>query len=1019
MRRLGWIRFLFTALMVVSVSPARATNYGAMTDGDWSAAGIWTPSGGPPGSGDAAFVGSNTPSGTAATAVVTLDSNQQAGNVYLGFGSGGIGTLDLAEYSLALNGTLAIGSSGASGNILRGSGFFDTNNLTVLDGNSLIMAASDRVNQNVSVAGTGQLTLNAPLALTYDLDIRNGGTVDLNSYDISVKNLILGQNGAGFSLINDGAITVSDWTRIKGTDFTFDANDSTSHLSVSDAAVTLDPATQLQYLTLGSGSATSTINATSVNQNVTVDGTGQLMLNAPLALTYDLDIRNGGTVDLNSQDISVRHLKLGQNGAGFNLINDGAITVSGWTYIKESDFTFDVNDSTCHLSVSDATVALDLATQLQYLTLGNGGATSTINPTSVNQNVTVAGTGQLTLNAPLALTYDLDIRNGGTVDLNSQDISVKNLKLGQNGAGFSLINDGAITVSDWTRIKGTDFTFDANDSTSHLSVSDATVTLDPVTQLQYLTLSNSGAISTLNPTSVNQNVTVDGTGQMTLNAALALTFDLDIRNGGTVDLNSHDISVKNLKLGQNGAGFSLVNDGAITVSDWTRIKGTDFTFDANDSTSHLSVSDAAVTLDPATQLQYLTLGNGGAISTLNPTSVNQNVTVDGTGQMVLNAALALTYDLDIRNGGTVDLNSHDISVKNLKLGQNGAGFSLINDGAITVSDWTRIKGTDFTFDANDSTSHLSVSDAAVTLDPATQLQYLTLGNGGAISTLNPTSVNQNVTVDGTGQMALNAALALTYDLDIRNGGTVDLNSHDISVKNLKLGQNGAGFSLRNDGAVTAVNLYANGGSTTLTDGDDVITNSIQLRGGSVLTSHQDTGDTRGLTLLGDSLHILDTSVLNLSFDTNPGGIYLDCAFRWANAPGGADRVAEITNLIEGGQIAINFPTDIRVFDYIDGFTYVGVGEYPADFDEDGDVDNVDLGMWQTGFGTIGTALHTDGDADQDQDVDGTDFLIWQVQNGLIASPVSSRLTVPEPCTCFLLSIMVMGHAIFRRKKHVR
>jgi len=50
----------------------------------------------------------------------------------------------------------------------------------------------------------------------------------------------------------------------------------------------------------------------------------------------------------------------------------------------------------------------------------------------------------------------------------------------------------------------------------------------------------------------------------------------------------------------------------------------------------------------------------------------------------------------------------------------------------------------------------------------------------------------------------------------------------------------------------------------------------------------------------------------------------------------------------------------------------------ADFDNDQDVDAIDLGIWQTGYGST-NATSTSGDTDGDNDVDGADFLNWQRQ----------------------------------------
>ncbi len=84
-----------------------------------------------------------------------------------------------------------------------------------------------------------------------------------------------------------------------------------------------------------------------------------------------------------------------------------------------------------------------------------------------------------------------------------------------------------------------------------------------------------------------------------------------------------------------------------------------------------------------------------------------------------------------------------------------------------------------------------------------------------------------------------------------------------------------------------------------------------------------------------------------------------------------------------------------------GTTYADVTPATSDFDGDGDVDGVDLGLWNTGFGKVGDATPGDGDANADGDVDGRDFLIWQRQFGFDLTP-GSATAVPEPGACALL-----------------
>lgn len=80
----------------------------------------------------------------------------------------------------------------------------------------------------------------------------------------------------------------------------------------------------------------------------------------------------------------------------------------------------------------------------------------------------------------------------------------------------------------------------------------------------------------------------------------------------------------------------------------------------------------------------------------------------------------------------------------------------------------------------------------------------------------------------------------------------------------------------------------------------------------------------------------------------------------------------------------------------------------ADFDTDGDVDHVDLGIWEAAYGST-----LQGDANGDSITNGLDFIIWQQQ--YTGSQVSVS-AVPEPPATVMLVLGLLGMAVRRCKR---
>jgi hypothetical protein len=95
---------------------------------------------------------------------------------------------------------------------------------------------------------------------------------------------------------------------------------------------------------------------------------------------------------------------------------------------------------------------------------------------------------------------------------------------------------------------------------------------------------------------------------------------------------------------------------------------------------------------------------------------------------------------------------------------------------------------------------------------------------------------------------------------------------------------------------------------------------------------------------------------------------------------------------------------------IDNFRSESLVSVAGDFDDDGDVDGVDLTAWKGGFGSSNA-----GDADDDGDTDGADFLIWQRNHTGPSAASGVAAVVPEPGVAALVMPLVFS-AVCRRRK---
>ena len=88
------------------------------------------------------------------------------------------------------------------------------------------------------------------------------------------------------------------------------------------------------------------------------------------------------------------------------------------------------------------------------------------------------------------------------------------------------------------------------------------------------------------------------------------------------------------------------------------------------------------------------------------------------------------------------------------------------------------------------------------------------------------------------------------------------------------------------------------------------------------------------------------------------------------------------------------------------FLLFQIANSPADFNNDGVVNQVDLSVWMSSYGQGNGA-----DADGDGDTDAADFLIWQREYTLAATTATRGTAVPEPSGLLLMLLFGLGVGI--------
>ena len=512
----------------------------------------------------------------------------------------------------------------------------------------------------------------------------------------------------------------------------------------------------------------------------------------------------------------------------------------------------------------------------------------------------------------------------------------------------------------------------------------------------------------------NARMTIGGTLNMN-DASVSLRF-----SGGDL------VNVNRLEGGTiNGPGEISATSGRALVGNGTINASIDF-----DGTSQLLADDGMLTLTSAIQ-DVGTLGTADSDGILEVTSGwttsdtdlvrllggevrGATITNDGAGGIVGNglvsARVVNTTNINAQNGGTLivetALNNNDWD------GATNSGQLIASTGNLELRD-----NAAFLFQGQvivGSGQNVFANGFEIEFEPSATLN---LTNGLYRST-NATDFGGDINVFAGGASRIQISGTAVFE----NGSSAMLND-DLLLDNANsVVQVGASFvgggdlvNLPNrtltllDGSVVGVqvvnegNLEIDGAGIGRADAADY----VQASTGVLNIDLMD-------TMLGD----FDRLVLNGQAQLD-GLLDLFLTGGFVPALGDTFNILSATGGINGVFSAIDQPLtmpaglefDVNYLGNIVQLEVINSPLFTADFDNDGDVDGMDLAEWQGDYG-----LNADSDVEPDGDSDGLDFLEWQRQFGSgVAPAVAFNTSVPEPSTGILF-LLAASSLISRRRR---
>ncbi|HSW93953.1 MAG TPA: filamentous hemagglutinin N-terminal domain-containing protein, partial [Gammaproteobacteria bacterium] len=789
------------------------------------------------------------------------------------------GTLSVINATGTLSTSGAVSTStGASNIILQTAGLLTTGNAVSSAGTGSVSLTGTGVTNTSTVTGPGGITISAgtgtlnnsagtltnssgstAINLTADTMTLAGGTITGGSGNLNLTSstlsraITLGSGGTGLGLSNGALNTITTTGLLTIGDVAHTGTLST------DAAVTGGANATGGWLFQTSGGAITLNNNVTTPGNLTLATTGGGVGTASITGSGALTIGTGGA---NSLTVN--------SGAGINLSSSNlanAVTLTNSTsgnisFINSRNMTLTASNSVAGgtLSVINATGTLSTSGAISTSTGASNITLQTAGLLTLNNNVSSAGTGTVTLTGT-GITNKATVTGSSSIFANAQTGTLDNTAGTFTESSGSQIQLTADTMS----LAGGSIGGGVQVSLTSFTANRA-ITLG--SGLTGLGLSNS-ALSTINTTNLLQIGDSAHTGTISTDAAVTgLTnvgggFVLETR-GGAITLNN-DVTVPT-----GGVIFDTTNGGINTAS----VTGTG-TVTVNPANSMLVNAGTGISLNTvASGVQLHNFASGDVV--LNNNRSNSGISASnaaaGGKVTITNATGTLTVgnlttstgasDISAQTPGLLTINAVISSAGTGNISLTGAGVTVNSNTNASTSGNITVNAGANTLTLNSGSKLLTTGTINLTADTmsfdtsGTPSQIGGTGTGvgtAAAAILQPSTASRTIGIaGGTGSMQLTAAAL-----------------NDVRSTNLRIGNSSAGninlaaWTPAATVAASGVLTLQTGGTITQSGALNLGTDSAKLllrdAGGATLNTNNVIGQLAASLGSGASLSVTNAS----------------------------------------------------------------------------------------------------------------------------------------------------------------